>query len=155
LRRENPAKIGGKAGTFVDNAGFCPLSNHAKRATEGSAPRLDSPLQENTMPDAKTAAKAKAPSKSEVIKSLVDATGLTKKDVVSVLTELENLISKNLGKKGPGVFTVPGLMQIKVIEKKATKAGRRVIAGVERDVAAKPARKAVKVRALKGLKEMI
>lgn len=107
------------------------------------------------MAEAKTAAKPKAPSKSEVLKTLTENTGLAKKDVVAVLTELEAIISRTIGKKGPGVFTLPGLLQIKVVHKKATPAGKRVIGGVERDVAAKPARKVVKVRALKGLKEMV
>lgn len=107
------------------------------------------------MPEAKkAAAKPKAPSKSEVLKSLSESSGLAKKDVVTLLGELEKLIGKTIGKKGPGIFTLPGLLQIKVIQKPATPAGKRVIGGVERDVKAKPARRVVKVRALKGLKNM-
>jgi len=67
------------------------------------------------------------------------------------------LIESDIGKRGPGVFTVPGLMKIKVVRKPATKARKGInpFTGVEMMFKAKPARNVVKVQALKGLKEMV
>lgn len=96
-------------------------------------------------------------SKTDVLNALADRTGLTKKEVGSVLDELGNLIGKNLGKKGPGVFNVPGLMKITVQHKKATPAreGINPFTKEKTIFKAKPARNVVKIRPLKGLKEMV
>ena len=105
------------------------------------------------------AATGKAMTKTEVLNSLAETTGLTKKEVGSVLDDLTNLIGSQLGKKGPGVFNVPGLLKIVRQNKPAQPAKKGVPnpfrPGELMDVAAKPARKVVKVRPLKGLKEMV
>jgi nucleoid DNA-binding protein len=101
----------------------------------------------------------KAMTKTEIHVALAEGTGLTKKQVASVLDELAGLIGKNIGKRGPGTFNIPGLMKIVVIRKPATPARKDVPnpfrPGELMDVAAKPARNVVKVRPLKGLKEMV
>lgn len=100
---------------------------------------------------------AKPLSKSEILNALAEATSLPRKQIAGVLDALGGLISKNIGKKGPGVFTVPGLLKISVIVKDATKAGMRpnpFKPGEMMKVAAKPARRVVKIRALKSLKDM-
>lgn len=101
--------------------------------------------------------KPKPMSKSEIVSSLADSTGLGKKEVVAVLDGLETLIGSAVGKKGPGVFAIPGLLKIQVNTKKATpaKEGINPRTGEKITISAKPARKVVKVRALKKLKEMI
>jgi nucleoid DNA-binding protein len=101
--------------------------------------------------------KPKPMSKSEIVASLAESTGLVKKDVVAVLDGVEALIGSSLGKKGPGVFALPGLLKIQVTLKKATpaKPGINPRTGETITIKAKPARKVVKVRALKKLKEMI
>ncbi len=100
---------------------------------------------------------AKARTKTEVFGGLADCTDLTKKQVATVFDELATLIKKDLGKRGPGTFTVPGLMKIKVVRKPATKArkGTNPFTGEEMMFKAKPARNVVKVQALKGLKNMV
>ena len=109
---------------------------------------------------ARTTAKkpaAKAPTKSQVFGSISESTGLTKKDVSEVFDALSGEIKKNLGRRGPGVFTVPGLMKLTVQRKPATKARKGVnpFTGEEIMIKAKPARNVVKVRPLKNLKEMV
>lgn len=109
---------------------------------------------------AKQAASPTKPmTKTEILNSLAESTGLTKKDVANVLDSLGDLIGKNLSKKGPGVFNVPGLMKVKVVRKPATKAKKGVPnpfkPGELMDVAAKPARNVVKIQPLKGLKDMV
>lgn len=102
-----------------------------------------------------TAAK-KPPTKSEIFAHIAEENDLTRKQVAGVFESLSGLIEKNLKSRGPGVFTVPGLMKIKVIKKPATKARKGInpFTGEETVFKAKPARKAVKVLPLKGLKEM-
>lgn len=108
----------------------------------------------------KTAAKAavkKPPTKSEILGHLSDKTGLTRKEVSSVLDELSGLIETNLKPRGPGYFNMPGLYKIKVIKKPATKARKGInpFTGEETVFKAKPARKVVKILPLKALKDMV
>lgn len=100
----------------------------------------------------------KAPSKSEIFTKIAEDTGLTRKDVAAVFESLSAQIKKNLGgRAASGMFTVPGLMKMKVVKKPAKKARKGVnpFTGEEMMFKAKPASKAVKVVALKGLKDMV
>ena len=107
----------------------------------------------------KTGGKAsKPPSKSEIYTNIADDTGLTKKDVAAVFESLSGQIKNNLGGRGrPGVFTLPGLLKMRVVNKPATKARKGVnpFTGEEMMFKAKPASKTVRVSALKGLKDMV
>ncbi|MCA9103013.1 MAG: HU family DNA-binding protein [Pirellulales bacterium] len=107
---------------------------------------------------AKTAAK-KAPTKTELLNSLAEATDLSKKEVSAVLEALVAEIKKNLGSRGPGIFTVPGLVKIQKKKVPARPAKKGVPnpfkPGELMDVAAKPASTKVTVRALKNLKDMV
>ena len=105
----------------------------------------------------KAAAPKKAPTKSEIFRTISEDTGLTRKDVSSVFDSLSVLIAKNLKKSGPQQFTVPGLFKIVVQRKPATKARKGInpFTGEETTFKAKPARNIVKVRPLKGLKDMV
>lgn len=106
---------------------------------------------------AKKAATLKPMTKTEILASLAESTDLSKKDVANVLTELGNLIGSNLGKKGPGVFNIPGLMKVKVVRKPATpeREGINPFTKEPTIFKAKPARNVVKVLPLKGLKDMV
>jgi nucleoid DNA-binding protein len=99
----------------------------------------------------------KAPTKSEVYASIAEGTGLSKRQVASVFEALTGVIEKSLGSKGPGLFTIPGLAKITVKKKPATKArkGRNPFTGEEIMIKAKPASKAVRIRPLKALKELV
>lgn len=98
----------------------------------------------------------KARSKSEVFGEIAQANELTKRQVAGIFDHLSTMIKKDLS-RGPGVFTVPGLMKIKVVKKPATKARRGVnpFTGEEMMFKAKPASKRVKVLPLAGLKKMV
>lgn len=99
----------------------------------------------------------KPPTKSEILNHIAGETELSRKEVSAVLDSLSGLIEKNLKSRGPGLFNLPGLLKIKVIKKPATKArkGTNPFTGEEMMFKAKPARKVVKVLALKGLKDMV
>jgi nucleoid DNA-binding protein len=106
----------------------------------------------------KASSTKKPPTKSEIYTTIADDTGLTKKDVAAVFESLSGQIKKNLGGRGgPGIFTVPGLLKMRVVKKPATKARKGVnpFTGEEMMFKAKPASKTVKVAALKGLKDMV
>lgn len=99
----------------------------------------------------------KPPTKSEIYKFIAEDTGLTRKDVGAVFDSLSTLIEKNLGgRAAPKAFTLPGLVKMNVVKKPAVKARKGInpFTGEEMMFKAKPATKVVKVRALKGLKDM-
>lgn len=95
--------------------------------------------------------------KSDIFSALSENTGLSRKDVGAVFAALGECIGLDVGKKGPGVFTVPGLMKVTRVSKPATKARKGInpFTGEETTFKAKPARNVVKVRPLKALKEMV
>ncbi|MEZ6068173.1 MAG: HU family DNA-binding protein [Planctomycetaceae bacterium] len=106
---------------------------------------------------AKQAASAKAMTKTEVLNVLAEKTELTKKQVSSVLEALGEVVGQQLGKKGPGQFTIPGLVKMKVRVKPAQPAGMRKnpFTGEMKQSPAKPASRAVRVTALKKLKDAV
>ncbi len=100
----------------------------------------------------------KPPTKSEIMNNMAEATGLSKKEIVAVMESLTNEIEKNIAKKGgPGQFTIPGLCKIVVQHKEALPKREVRNPGTGEMVWAKPrpARKVVKIRPLKGLKDMV
>lgn len=107
----------------------------------------------------KTAAKAAAKpmTKSEIVTGIAEATELTKKDISAVFEAMSGQIKKSLGRRGPGAYTVPGLMKLVVQRKPATKARKGInpFTGEETMFKAKPARNVVKIRPLKNLKDMV
>jgi nucleoid DNA-binding protein len=106
---------------------------------------------------AKKAATIKAATKGEIYTKLATSTGLTKKQVSTVFDELTKMIGNELGKKGPGLFQMPGLLKLKVVRKPATKAKQGINPFTKEPMMykAKPARNVVKALPLKSLKEMV
>ncbi len=102
------------------------------------------------------AAAKKARTKSEIYGDLAEDVGITRKQVSAVFDGMAGMIKKDLT-RGPKIFTVPGLMKVTVNVKPATKARKGInpFTGEAMIFKAKPARKVVKVRALKGLKDMV
>lgn len=98
----------------------------------------------------------KPATKSEILASIAGKTELSRKQVASVFEALSGVIKDAVGKKGPGIFTVPGLMKIVIVNKPAVpkRKGINPFTKMEQVFAAKPARRVVKVRALKALKDM-
>jgi nucleoid DNA-binding protein len=101
--------------------------------------------------------KPKAMSKSEILRVLAEETGLSRKQVASVFDGLEVLIHKSLGRRGSGLFVLPGVLKIKIQHKPATKArhGVNPFTGEPTVFKAKPARRVVKIQALKKLKDAV
>ena len=100
----------------------------------------------------------KPPTKSEIMNNIAEATGLTKKEVAAVFEALTGEIQKNIaGKGGPGQFTIPGLCKVVVKDRPALPKREVRNPGTGEMVWAKPrpASRQVKVRPLKGLKDMV
>jgi len=96
--------------------------------------------------------------KSQLYTRISEDTELTRKQVASVFESLNDVIEGHVKARGAGQFKIPGLLKIKINKKPATKARKNVPnpfrPGEFMDVKAKPARKVVKVLALKALKDM-
>jgi nucleoid DNA-binding protein len=95
-------------------------------------------------------------SKTQLLTNIADTTGLNRKQVAAVFDELRNTIEAHVCKGGAQLFTLPGLLKVKVIRKPATKARKGInpFTGEETVFKAKPQRNVVKIQALKALKEM-
>jgi len=98
--------------------------------------------------------KPKGLSKSETMAKLADAVGLPKSKVAEVFDAFFDLVSKEL--RGGRPVTIPGLAKITVAHRAAKPArpGRNPSTGEQMMFKAQPARKVVKVRAIKALKEL-
>ena len=131
----------------------------AKKAAASKAPAKKAPAKKAAPAKAAPARKATALqdklTKTQIVATLAENTGLTKKQVGDVMGELETLIERSIKKRSVGEFTLPGLMKITTVKKPARKArkGRNPFTGEEMVFQAKPASVAVKVRPLKKIKE--
>lgn len=104
----------------------------------------------------KTTAIKEAMTKSQICSEIAENMDCSKKQVSQFFDELSLLIERHVKARGAGEFTLPGLCKIKVQKKPATKAkpGVNPFTGEEIMIKAKPARKVIKVRPLKKLKDM-
>ena len=116
----------------------------------------------------KAAAKPAAPSvkvraadaprtKSQFIAQISESTELSKKEVAAVFEATSAILKADLGKRGPGVVNVAGMMKVLVQRKPATKARKGInpFTGEEAMFKAKPARNVVKIRPMKAVKELV
>jgi nucleoid DNA-binding protein len=101
------------------------------------------------------AKKNSAPTKSEVFAQISKDTELSRKQIGGVFDSLSGIIKKSL--RGGGLFTLPGLLKLKVVKKPATKArqGTNPFTGAPMTFKAKPASKKVRALPLKNLKAMV
>ena len=126
----------------------------AKKAAK-KAPAKKAAAKKAAAPVKKAPALKAKMTKSQIVTSIADSTGLSKKQVGDVFGELENLIERSIKKRAVGEFTMPGLMKITTVKKPARKARKGInpFTGEETTFKAKPASVAVKVRPLKKMKE--
>jgi nucleoid DNA-binding protein len=99
----------------------------------------------------------KAATKSQIYQEIGAATEMSRKQVGAFFDALNGLITKHLGKKGPGVVTIPGLFKVKLVRKPATKEKQGINPFTKQPmiIKAKPARNVVKALPLKALKEAV
>jgi DNA-binding protein HU-beta len=94
-------------------------------------------------------------SKSQLIEQIATSNELAKKDVKGVMETLATIGYKELKKNG--VFVVPGFAKFVVVKKPATKArqGTNPFTGEPMTFKAKPARKIVRARPVKVVKDAV
>jgi len=96
-------------------------------------------------------------SKSQFVSAVAEKSGLTKKEAAAAVDAINAVLVHQLGKKGPGEFILPGLLKLTVVTKPATPAHRGINPFTKEPMTykAKPARKVVRVRPLKALKDAV
>ena len=126
----------------------------AKKAAAKKAPAKKAVAKKAAPAKKATAIKSKL-TKSQIVADVSESTGLSKKQVGSVMSELETLIERSIKKRSVGEFTLPGLLKVTTVKKPARKARKGInpFTGEATTFKAKPASIAVKVRPLKKMKE--
>ena len=101
----------------------------------------------------------KSITKGQFYEALAQESGFTKADVKKLVAAQESVVTKQLGKKGPGVITIPGLIKLTAVKKPATKGGERrpnpFKPGEFIITKPKPATVKVRARALKAFAEAL
>ena len=94
-------------------------------------------------------------SKSQLIEKISTTTEVSKKEVKGVMEALVDVGHKELKKNG--VFLVPGFAKFVVVKKPATKARKGINPFTKEPTVfkAKPARKVLKIRAVKAAKDAV
>ncbi|MEP7358877.1 MAG: HU family DNA-binding protein [Anaerolineales bacterium] len=94
-------------------------------------------------------------SKSEFLSSLADKTGLSKKQAAGAMDAMMAIVTEQL--KANGEVTIPGVIKLLVSEKPATeeRPGINPFTKEPTVIKAKPARKVVKARPVKALKDAV
>ena len=132
-----------------------------KKATRKAAPKRTvkkSARKKAAAPAKSLKAISTKQTKSQIIASIVEDTGIARKEVVAVFNSLGEHIARHMKSRGSGEFSIPETgVKIRRVKKPRTKArmGRNPFTGEEIKIAAKPARTAVRVTALKSLKETV
>jgi nucleoid DNA-binding protein len=101
---------------------------------------------------------AKKPlNQTQLLERLSNDTGMTRKEVKTVVTSLVDTISREIGARGPGVFMLPGILKIKVVVKAARPARKGINPFTKEPMVlkARPAKKVAKILPLSKLKAML
>jgi len=96
-------------------------------------------------------------SKSQFVAAVADKAGVSKKEAGATLAAMNDVIINQLTKKGGGEVIVPGLLKLTVVVKPAVPArnGINPFTKEPQVFKAKPARKVVKARPVKALKDAV
>jgi len=104
----------------------------------------------------KKSAAPKPPTRGEVYRGVAAKTGLTRKNVVAVCDALTDEMVKSVKKYG--LFNYMGLMKLTLVRKPAVAGGKLVrnpFTGEMVKQKARPASRSVRIRPLKGIKDML
>ena len=96
-------------------------------------------------------------SKSQFVTTLAEKSGLNKNQAASALSTINTMVAQQLGKGGPGEVLIPGLLKLNVVNKPATRKHEGINPFTREPMTykAKAARKVIKARPLKALKDAI
>ena len=95
--------------------------------------------------------------KSQFVTILAEKSGLNKKQASSALDTISSMVAQQLSKQGPGEVLIPGLLKLSIVDKPATRQHEGVNPFTKEPMIykAKAARKVIRVRPLKALKDAI
>jgi nucleoid DNA-binding protein len=96
-------------------------------------------------------------SKTEFVTTLAEKSGLSKQQAATALDTINAMVAQQLGKQGLGEVLIPGLLIMNVVDKPATPEHEGINPFTREPMTykAKPARKVIKVRVLKSLKDAV
>jgi nucleoid DNA-binding protein len=96
-------------------------------------------------------------SKSQFVTTVAEKSGLNKKQTTSALDTINAIVAQQLGKRGPGEVLIPGLLKLNIVDKPATRKHEGINPFTKEPMTykAKAARKVIKVRALRALKDAV
>jgi len=96
-------------------------------------------------------------SKSQFVTALAEKSGLSKKQATAALDTINAMVAQQLGQKGPGEVIIPGLLKLSIVVKPATPQHEGINPFTKQPMTfqAKPARKVIRVRPLKALKDAV
>ena len=120
------------------------------------APAKKAAIAKTQSPARKITAVSSRFSKTEIISELAAKSDLSRKQINRVLDEIAILVERHVKKRSVGEFVLAGLIKIHTVKRPARRAytGINPFTGEETTFKARPASVAVKVHALKGLKDM-
>ncbi len=100
---------------------------------------------------------SKRMNKSQFVTVLSEKSGLSKKQAKAAIDSINAMVAQQLGQKGPGEIILPGLLKLSIVVKPATHQHEGINPFTKEPMTykAKPARKVVRVRPLKALKDAI
>ncbi|MGE0787123.1 MAG: HU family DNA-binding protein [Sandaracinaceae bacterium] len=94
--------------------------------------------------------------KAAIMTELAEGTELTKKQVGAVFERLQQMIKRELGRRGPGEFVIPDMLKLKVRKTPARKGVTvRIPSTGETIVKDFPASKKLRATPLKKLKDLV
>lgn len=95
--------------------------------------------------------------KSQFVAALAEKSGLDRRQAASALDAINAIVAEQLGRQGPGEVLIPDMLKLSVIDKPATpeREGVNPFTKEPMTYKAKAARKVIKVRPLKALKDAI
>ena len=95
--------------------------------------------------------------KSQFVTALAEKSGLDHKQASSALDAISAIVTEQLGKQGPGEVLIPGLLSLNVVDRPATLQHEGVNPFTKEPMIykAKPARRVIKVKPLKALKDAV
>ena len=100
---------------------------------------------------------SKRMTKSQFVTALAEKSGLSKKQATAALDTINAMVAQQLGQKGPGEVIIPGLLKLSIVVKPATPQHEGINPFTKQPMTfqAKPARKVIRVRPLKALKDAV
>ncbi|MGE5073193.1 MAG: HU family DNA-binding protein [Anaerolineae bacterium] len=96
-------------------------------------------------------------SKSQFVEKLAEKCDITRKQAASALAMINIIIFQELAKGGPGEVVIPSLLRLSVAEKPAAPEHEGINPFTKEPMTykARPARKVIRVRLLKALKDAV